>query len=131
MNSDIKEVHSSIDNSFNSILNSLGIVFQSMKFNDDQIFEDTSDLEIKYNTENISQQLGNLLSIVAEMKVKLLKSEKRKTKDNKELTEKVNSKIKKYTEGISKLEETQKKLSYSIKEGKKNPYYRMSLEMMK
>ena len=131
MNSDIKEVHSSIDNSFNSILNSLGIIFQSMKFNDDQIFEDTSDLEIKYNTENISQQLGNLLSIVAEMKVKLVKSEKRKTKDNKELTEKINSKIKKYTDGISKLEETQKKLSYSIKEGKKNPYYRMSLEMMK
>lgn len=74
-NSEIKsQLHRQVDGAVNSILKSLRSVFDALKIEDKNDIEETNNLQISSNTNNISNELSRLLEITQKLKIQDLKT---------------------------------------------------------
>jgi hypothetical protein len=121
------EINKKIDDSFYSILKNLGVLFESVKFNDTQLLEEANNLDILSSTETISNRLSDLVKIVYEMKVDYMKRNEYDQNKRKEVRKKIESSI---TQTINpKLTQLQDLFNHTnslIKESRHNKYYKYS-----
>ncbi len=122
-----EEIHKKVDDSVTNIIKHMGNIFDKMKFNDEQILEDTNNLEILSSTEAIANKLDELSKIVCEIKVDYLKktefeymAKKQKQKDIYGLTNFINVRL-------NQLIENHNYVNSLLRENKMHKYYKYSL----
>ena len=125
-----EEIHKKIDNTMASIVKNMENTFESINFNDNQLLEETNNLELLVSCEAISNNLEDLLKIVYDMKVDFLKKNEYKSQQKKELQKElqnllllpngINSKI-------NVLQENYNFINSLLREMKNNKYYKYSL----
>jgi len=118
-------LHKEIDSSFGSILKNLLNIFESLKFNEDNICEDENSLAISSNMMQISKEIEFLLEIVSKLKQKSLMTKEKIEfeKNNKKLNEIVNY--------ISNYENLFNRYNIKLKDYHEKKYYRMAQLMLK
>lgn len=121
------EIHKKVDDSVTNIVKHMGNIFDKIKFNEEQIVEDTNNLEILSSTEAIADKLDELSKMVCEMKVDYLKktefenmAKKQKQRDINGLTNFINIRL-------NQLIENHNFVNSLIRENKMHKYYKYSL----
>ena len=117
------EIHKKIDDNINNIVKHMGNIFESIRFNDQQLIEEANSLEVLSSTESVAQRLQELVRIVYDIKVDFLKKNENKKKINKDasnLAGMINNKV-------IQLQECYNFINSQLKEMKNNKYYKYSL----
>lgn len=121
------DIHKKVDDSVINIVKHMGNIFEKIKFNQEQLVEDTNNLEIISSTETIANKLQELSNIVCEMKVDYLKktefenlAKKQKQKDIMGLSNFINVRL-------NQLIENHNFLNTLIRDNKMHKYYKYSL----
>ena len=118
-------LHKDIDSSFGSILKNLLNIFESIKFNDDNICEDENSLAISSNMMQISKEIEFLLEIINKLRQKsLMRKEKIEFDRN-------NKKFNDILTYISNYENLFNRYNMKLKEYHEKKYYRMAQLILK
>jgi len=121
------EIHKKIDDSFNIILKGMDSIFNKIKFNEEQIVEDANNLEILTSTDLISSNLIELVNLVNDMKVELLKKNDYNYNTKKQITNEVNKSISDIKNKLLLLQENYNYIVLHAKECKSNKFFKQSL----
>jgi hypothetical protein len=118
-------LHKDIDSSFGSILKNLLNIFESIKFNDDNICEDENSLAISSNMMQISKEIEFLLEIINKLRQKSLMRKEKKEFDRN------NKKFNDILTYISNYENLFNRYNMKLKEYHEKKYYRMAQLILK
>ena len=118
-------LHKDIDSSFGSILKNLLNIFESIKFNDDNICEDENSLAISSNMMQISKEIEFLLEIINKLRQKSLMRKEKKEFDRN------NKKFNNILTYISNYENLFNRYNMKLKEYHEKKYYRMAQLILK
>jgi hypothetical protein len=119
------EIHKKIDDSFSNILKSMGIIFDTVKLNEE--IEETNNLEILTATESISSRLNELVRIVYDLKVEYLKKNEYDYNAKKRYQSDITKNSKEIGSKMNQLQENYNHINSLLKENKLNKYYKYSL----
>lgn len=121
------EIHKKIDDCFSLMIKSMGTIFESTKFNETQVVEETNNLEVLTATESIANKMQDLSKIVNDMKVEHLKKNeydyqlrKKYQKDIPKLSQEITAKV-------MQLQENYNFINTLLKENKHTKFYKYSL----
>ena len=118
-------LHKEIDSSFGSILKNLLNIFESIKFNDENICEDENSLAISSNMMQISKEIEFLLEIINKLRQKSLMRKEKKEFDRN------NKKFNDILTYISNYENLFNRYNMKLKEYHEKKYYRMAQLILK
>jgi hypothetical protein len=122
-----EEIHRKIDNTVSSIVKNMENTFESINFNDNQILEESNNLELFVSNEAISNNLEELLKIVYDMKVDFLKKNEFKASLKKDLQKEIGGMMQANNTKIYILQENYNFINSLLREMKNNKYYKYSL----
>jgi len=122
------QINIDIDSSTNSIIKHINIIFESIKFNENQELEETNNLQILSSIEMIGDKMNNLLKINNLMKADLLKKSEFNHEIKKEIDKSNSDNISTYYKRIELLQDLHNNMSSALKDFKsrKNYLYSMS-----
>ena len=118
-------LHKDIDSSFGSILKNLLNIFESIKFNDDNICEDENSLAISSNMMQISKEIEFLIEIINKLRQKSLM-----TKEKIDF-ERNNKKFNDILAYISNYEKLFNRYNTKLKDYHEKKFYRMAQLILK
>lgn len=133
-----KEMHKSIDNTFDSMLGNLNDLFESLKYSDKKKedkknmelgiepvnflekknFEEVKDLQMCSSIASISNNLEILLKLVNKMKVKIATTQEKREDNRKKTKEVLNKKLAFIKQNFMQLQKNNNEISLIIKEWK-------------
>ena len=113
-------LHKEIDSSFGSILKNLLNIFESIKFNDENICEDENSLAISSNMMQISKEIEFLIEIINKLRQKSLM-----TKEKIDF-ERNNKKFNDILAYISNYEKLFNRYNTKLKDYHEKKFYRMA-----
>jgi len=121
------QINLNIDSSINSIIKHTNIIFESIKFNENQELEETNNLQILSSTEIVSNKMTNLLKIINLMKADLLKKSDFNYESKKEIDKLNTDNINNFYKRLDLLQELQNNMSFSLKDYKSKKSYIYSM----
>ena len=121
------ELHKKIDDTFSNIIKNVDNIFDKIKFNETQLIEETSNLEILTSTESFASKLNDLVKVVYEMKVEYLKKSEYDYPSRKNNSYDLNKNVAEFIKKMIQLQEMYNFINSILKENKQNKYYKYSL----